>query len=705
MPHVFEIVAKDGAGRVGKLYTSHGIIETPAFVPVINPHLPVISIHDLKKLGFELFITNAYLIYKDEKLRELVLRKGIHDAFNWNKAIMTDSGAFQLMVYGDVEISNLEIVEFQSKIGVDIGVILDVPIYKGSIDYRKKFINETIRRAKEAYEAGYVTEDSRTIWVGPIHGVPYPSLLEYSVKNMTRYPFSMYAVGSIVPLMENYQLVQLIKSAVVVKSKLPTNYPVHLFGAGHPAMFALFVLVGFDTFDSAAYALYAKDNRYLTPYGTYHLRDLRYFPCDCPICTEYTPQELMKMDSMHRQHLLAMHNLYVAQAEIRRIRQAIYEGTLWQLVAKRASSHPEIARAYKWLLDKRNLKAYQFFEELEPVFKNKGLMITRDEERYLPVIRRYRERIIDRIFLWSDKVIISTPEGSNDLPTLIGAQVLILNSVFYVIPREIRHVYPLFQHMSPYSGIDPSALDFTERFIEYLREKGVKEIYVYDTREENAKKLAERLNIEEIYSGQDVGIISQEQEELFRAKAILRYQFGPGAEDIIEKVQIEYSPTTGRLRKIFAADVTKEEIEKVIIPEIEKHIEKREKLGKPIPSDPLQEMFIDKGKIWLLAAVTPMHFKLVPHPLLAYRMWQKFRDELRYMIIINEEAEPFVRAGRTVFSKFIVEVDKNIRANDEVFVLNEEKDLVAYGRAILSAREMMDFKRGAAVENRWGFKR
>ena len=116
-------------------------------------------------------------------------------------------------------------------------------------------------------------------------------------------------------------------------------------------------------------------------------------------------------------------------------------------------------------------------------------------------------------------------------------------------------------------------------------------------------------------------------------------------------------------------------------------------------------MFIDKGKIWLLAAVTPMHFKLVPHPLLAYRMWQKFRDELRYMIIINEEAEPFVRAGRTVFSKFIVEVDKNIRANDEVFVLNEEKDLVAYGRAILSAREMMDFKRGAAVENRWGFKR
>ncbi|MHA1617588.1 MAG: tRNA guanosine(15) transglycosylase TgtA [Candidatus Njordarchaeales archaeon] len=704
MPHVFEIVAKDGAGRVGKLHTSHGVVETPAFVPVINPHLPVVSLDDLKKLGFDLFITNAYLIYKDEKLRELVLRKGIHGAFNWDKAIMTDSGAFQLMVYGDVEVSNLEIIDFQSKIGVDIGVILDIPIYKGSIDYRKRFIDETIRRAKEAYEAGYVTEDSKTIWVGPIHGVPYPSLLEYSVEHMTKYPFSMYAVGSIVPLMESYQLIQLIKSAVIVKSRLPTNYPVHLFGAGHPAMFALFVLVGFDTFDSAAYALYAKDNRYLTPYGTYHLKELRYFPCDCPICTTYTPQELLSMDSMHRQHLLAMHNLYVAQAEIRRIKQAIHEGTLWQLVAKRASSHPEIARAYKWLLDKRNLRAYNLFEELEPAFKNRGLMITRDEELYLPVVRRYRDRIFERILIWSDKVIISTPEGSNDLPSLLGAQVLIINPVFYIIPREIRNAYPLFQHMSPYTGINENALEFVRKFIEYLMEKGVEEIYVYDTREDNARKIAEKLGVSEIYEGQDVGILSQEKEELLRVKAFLRYQFGPGAEDVIEKAEIEYSPSTGRPRKIFAADITQEEIENVIIPEIEKHVEKRKKLGKPVPEDPFKEMFIEKGRIWLLAAIAPTYFKLVPHPLLAYRMWKKFRDELRYTVVVNKEAEPFVRAGRTIFSKFIIELDDNIRANDEVFVLNEEKDLIAYGRAIISAREMRDFKRGAAIENRWGFR-
>ena len=247
---VFEIAEKDGAGRIGKLRTAHGVVETPTLVPVINPHVPVVSTDDLKKVGFEIFITNAYLLFKDEKLREYVLEKGIHYALNWDRAIMTDSGAYQLMIYGDVEISNLEVIDFQSKIGVDVGVILDVPIYKGSKTYRKKFIDETIRRAEEAYNAGYVSSDSETIWVGPIHGVPFTELLEYSVEQMTRFPFGMYAVGSIVPLMESYQLIQLVKSAVVVKDKLPSRYPVHLFGAGHPSTFALFVLLGFDTFDS-----------------------------------------------------------------------------------------------------------------------------------------------------------------------------------------------------------------------------------------------------------------------------------------------------------------------------------------------------------------------------------------------------------------------------------------------------------------------
>ncbi len=701
---VFEIIAKDGAGRLGKLRTAHGVIKTPTLVPVINPHLPVVSTKDLKDIGFEIFITNSYLIYKDERLREYVLEKGIHEAYSWDKAIMTDSGAFQLMIYGDVEVSNLEIVDFQARIGVDIGVILDIPIYKGSKEYRMKFISETIRRAKEAADAGYVSPDSKTIWVGPIHGVPYAELLEYSVENMTKYPFGMYAVGSIVPLMESYQLQQLVKSAVIVKSKLPSRYPVHLFGAGHPSAFALFVLLGFDTFDSAAYALYAKDERYFTPHGTYNLRDLEYFPCSCPICSKYTPRELLEMDPMERQHYLAMHNLYVSMAEIRRIRQAILEGTLWKLVAERASSHSEIARAYKWLLKSKNKKIYKFFEEFEPRFKRRGLMLTRPEEFHLPIIRRYKDLIFERSYIWSDKAIITTPEGSNNIHRYLGAQVFILSPVFGVIPREIRAIYPLFQHLTFDNKLRKSTLDFAKSFISMLREKGVKELYIYDPDNRYAKKLGKYLDINDIYSGQDLGIITREKFELIIARSFLKYQYGPGSEELLNSVEIEYSQATGRLRKIYAKDITKEEIDEVIIPELEYHMSKKRKLGLQVPEDPLEALFYSKGRKWLFAAVAPNYFKLIPHPLMGYRFWKYFSSsDLRYMVVLDNEAEEFVRNKKSIFAKFILDADRSIRANDEIFVLNEERELIALARAQIGAREMIEFRRGVAAENRYGF--
>lgn len=703
---VFEIIAKDGAGRIGKLRTAHGTIKTPTLVPVINPHLPVVSTHDLKKIGYEIFITNSYLIYKDERLREYVLEKGIHYAYSWDKAIMTDSGAFQLMVYGDVEVSNLEIIDFQSRIGVDIGVILDIPIYRGSKEYRKKFITETIRRAREATEAGYISADSKTIWVGPIHGIPYADLLEYSVENMTKYPFGMYAVGSIVPLMESYQLQQLVKSSVIVKRKLPSRYPVHLFGAGHPSAFALFVLLGFDTFDSAAYALYAKDNRYLTPHGTYNLRDLEYFPCECPICSKYTPRELLEMDPMERQHYLAMHNLYVSMAEIRRIRQAILEGSLWKLVAERASSHSEIARAYRWLLKSKNKNIYRFFEEFEPRFKRKGLMLTRPEEFYLPIIRRYKELIFERSYIWSDKAIITTPEGSNNLQRYLGAQVFILSPVFGVIPREIRGIYPLFQHLTFYNKLRKKNLDFAKRYIEVLKREGVKEIFIYDPDTKFAKELGRYLDISDVYAGQDVGFITKENFDLNIVRSFLRYQFGAGAEKLVSAVDIEYSQATGRLRKIYAKDIREEEVREVILPEIKYHMKKKEKMGLPVPEDPLQALFYDKGEKWLFAAVAPTYFKLIPHPLMGYRFWKEFvRKELRYMIVLDNEAEEFIRNKKSIFAKFVLDADRYIRANDEIFVLNEDKELIALARAQIGAREMLEFRRGVAAENRYGFEK
>ncbi|WP_054853990.1 tRNA-guanine transglycosylase [Vulcanisaeta distributa] len=99
----FEILEKDLAGRIGRLRTRSGIIETPALFPVINPVKQVISLSDILGIGFNQVITNAYLLKRH--YGDLVREVGVHKLLNWDKPIMTDSGAYQLLMYGKVEVS------------------------------------------------------------------------------------------------------------------------------------------------------------------------------------------------------------------------------------------------------------------------------------------------------------------------------------------------------------------------------------------------------------------------------------------------------------------------------------------------------------------------------------------------------------------------------------------------------------------------
>ena len=91
---MFELRHSDLAARIGRLQTLHGAVETPAFVPVVHPVRQTVSTQFLKKMGFELVITNAYITlrhYGDE-----ARRRGIHDIINYDGAVMTDSGGYQV---------------------------------------------------------------------------------------------------------------------------------------------------------------------------------------------------------------------------------------------------------------------------------------------------------------------------------------------------------------------------------------------------------------------------------------------------------------------------------------------------------------------------------------------------------------------------------------------------------------------------------
>jgi len=328
----FEIISKDALGRIGRLRTAHGTLETPTLLPVVNPNINTEPASLLKRVGAQGLITNAYIIYRSGELRERALADGVHGLLGFDGPVMCDSGSYQLSVYGDVEVSNREIVELQRDIGADIGVPLDIPTPPDADEERASVELEiTLSRIEEALGL-----KGDMLLSAPVQGSTYPVLRTEAAKRARAMDADLYPIGAVVPLMEDYRYRDLVKVVTACRDGLGPAVPVHLFGAGHPAMLALAVALGCDLFDSAAYALYARDGRYLTSHGTLKLKELDELPCPCPVCSTHTAAELRHAG----EGVLAEHNLHATFAELRSIRQAIRDGTLLDLLERRERSHP-----------------------------------------------------------------------------------------------------------------------------------------------------------------------------------------------------------------------------------------------------------------------------------------------------------------------------------------------------------------------------
>ncbi len=410
----FEVKARDASGRIGKLTVNGKTVETPAIMPVVNPKQLIVTPKELKEMGFGMIITNSYIIYKTPELREKALESGIHRFLDYDGIVEVDSGSFQLMRYGEIKVTNREIIGFQEEIGVDIGTFLDIPTPPD--EPREKAARDleiTLERAKEAAEI------KRMAMNAAVQGSTYPDLRTYAAKKLSDMNFEIHPIGAVVPLMESYRYRDLVDVVIASKLGLRPDRPVHLFGAGHPMIFALAVTMGVDLFDSASYALYAKDDRYLTPEGTKRLDELEYFPCSCPVCSRYTPQELREMPKEERARLLAIHNLWVIREELNRVKQSIKEGTLWELVDERARSHPKLYSAYKRLLE-----YIDYLEKNEPVSKASAFFKVSEEAMLWPIVHRAKER--------AERIAQKFPEMIN-------------HPIFGEIPKYLSLSYPFAQ--------------------------------------------------------------------------------------------------------------------------------------------------------------------------------------------------------------------------------------------------------------------
>lgn len=469
---MIEILSKDLLGRIARFRTKSGLVETPAFVPVINPSKLLVSPRRLfEKFKCSTIIANAYLLLKAQKEGD------IHDFLDFPGSIMTDSGAYQLLIYGQVDVSPAEIVHFQERIGSDLAVILDVPT--GGYATHKQAqttIEETIRRAKESIS---LRTRSDILWVAPVQGGTHPDLVAESAKQLSELDFHLFALGSPTQLMEHYQFDQLVDLVVAARQNLPSHKPIHLFGAGHPMIFPLIVAMGCDMFDSAAYALYAQNDRMLTSDGTYRLDEVQEDFCYCPACRQYTVSEMRRLEQTKRAQILAEHNLHVCFYEIARIKQAIKEGRLWRLVESRLSSHPSLVDAMGRLC----LNA-SYIEHFSPISKRRALFISTDWSLFQPEVVRHQTRVAyynlprsnHRILLLMEAPLArpyySSPKYlqiervlEEAAPELVDRiHIVFVSPYFGLVPFEISGVYPLTQNETPHS---PPA-NWTTRIGEHL---------------------------------------------------------------------------------------------------------------------------------------------------------------------------------------------------------------------------------------------
>ena len=122
---MFEIKSTELAARIGKLYTKNGNMETPALLPVLHPVNQLIDTSVIKRMGFEAIMTNSYITW--QRYGDEAVDKNIHKIVDFEGPIMTDSGGYQVLEYGKVDVGEIEIARFQENIDSDFCNILDKP--------------------------------------------------------------------------------------------------------------------------------------------------------------------------------------------------------------------------------------------------------------------------------------------------------------------------------------------------------------------------------------------------------------------------------------------------------------------------------------------------------------------------------------------------------------------------------------------------
>ncbi len=349
-------VDKNSGARRGVIHTPHGDIQTPVFMPVgTQATVKSMTPDELKDwIDAKIILSNTYHLYLRPGSKLVKEAGGLHGFMNWDRAILTDCGGFQVFSLKDLRKITEEGVEFRSHLdgskhffspesvietqedlGADIIMAFDECVeYPATYEYTKQSMERTTRWAKRCKEA-HKTTDKQGLF-GIIQGGFYKDLRDKSLEDLVALDFPGYAIGGISVGEPKEEFLDILR---YVAPKMPENKPRYLMGVGTPDYLIEAALSGIDMCDCVLPTRIARNGTALTWNGKVVVRNATYEKdwgpldpeCDCYTCKNYTRaylRHLVKTKEILGDRLLTVHNLYFLAKLMERVRTEIENDNL-----------------------------------------------------------------------------------------------------------------------------------------------------------------------------------------------------------------------------------------------------------------------------------------------------------------------------------------------------------------------------------------
>ena len=357
----FEIDKKIGKSRLGRLITKHGVVHTPAFMPVgtcgtVKAMLP----ESVASTGAEILLGNTYHLMLRPGADLVEKMGGLHKFMNWDKPILTDSGGFQVMSLSGLRklkeegvtfrshvdgtkyfLSPEESMKIQYKLDSNITMCLDeCTPYPSTYEDCAKSMRMSMRWAKRSKDA-FIDRDGYGIF-GIQQGNVYKDLRAESAEALKKIGFDGYAIGGLAIGEGQEKMFEVLDYAPTM---LPEDKPRYLMGVGRPDDIVGAVLRGVDMFDCVMPTRSGRTAQAFTKFGAINVRNARHREdprpleegCDCPLCSHYSRayiHHLHKCNEILGVMLLTWHNIRYYERLMQGLRSAIKDDTLEQFVAE-----------------------------------------------------------------------------------------------------------------------------------------------------------------------------------------------------------------------------------------------------------------------------------------------------------------------------------------------------------------------------------